>query len=132
MTIAESRGKTLAIVFRNTKDSRSGAFLGPLSRFCASQPDMEAVNVSFRGGSAGLEESRAELESGLAEVGFTGSAGFDPDAVRQSIFRRFQATVGTATFVIVNPRGEVVWVMRDPRGIDVGLAETLLKRAAGR
>jgi hypothetical protein len=97
-----------------------------------SQPDMEAVNLSYFTSTGGLEKAREDLRIDLARVGFVGAAGVDPDGARQSIFRQFQATVGTATFFIVNPRGEVAWVMRDPRQIDVAFAMMLLKRAAGR
>ena len=65
-------------------------------------------------------------------MSYQGIAGFDPDGVNQGIVRRFKATVGTASLCILDPRGEVVWLMDDPRSQDFLFVKKLLLRAVGR
>ncbi|HZN59677.1 MAG TPA: hypothetical protein VFD71_16505 [Planctomycetota bacterium] len=127
LRLAESRGKVVALTFRGVGDERSAAFIGPLSQWVAKQPGMEMVVVAYRKVGQPLGRQQDDMKEELGRLGFEGAAGFDPDETNKSIFRRFQANVGSATFLIINARGEVVWSMQDPRGIDVQFAERLLK-----
>ena len=126
--LATLKGSCVAIVFRSIGDLRAAAFLGPLSKFCAGQPGMRMLTFTWLNERDSLETQKGRLESELKSFGVSCAAGVDPDAQRQSFFRAFEATVGTATFYVLNPRGEISWVMRDPRGIDVEMAESLLRR----
>lgn len=130
LRLADCRGKVVALLFRGAEDQRSGAFLGPLSGLCAKRSDLRIATVAFYGSDSTPAEQAARLKEDLESLGYDGPAGFDPDADRQRIFRTFQVGVGSATFVIVNKRGEIAWYMPDPRGIDVRFAETLLLRLA--
>jgi hypothetical protein len=65
-------------------------------------------------------------------MGYKGAAGFDPDAKVEKTFRAFQATIGSATLEVVDPRGNLVWFLQDPRGIDGALVREVLLRAAQR
>jgi len=130
--VAESSGKLIALVFRGVDNARSSTFLGPLSHFCANQPDIEMLTISFLRGPNSLKEVRDSLTAELGTLEYEGAAGFDPDADKKQIFRKYHANVGSATFVILNRRGELVWFMQDPRGQDVQFAAELLKRVAKR
>jgi hypothetical protein len=130
LRLAECRGKVVALVFRREGDARAGAFLGPLSALCARRSDLRVATVAFLSGDASPAEQAARLEEDLEGLGYEGPAGFDPDADGKGIFRAFGVHVGSATFVILNKRGEIAWYMPDPRGIDVRFAEALLLRLA--
>jgi hypothetical protein len=132
LRLADCRGKVVALVFRRERDERAGAFLGPVSAFCAKRSDLRIATVAFYESNAPLAEQPARLRQDLERLGYEGPAGFDPDSDRQTLFRTFQVGVGSATFVIVNKRGELAWYMPDPRGIDVRFAEALLLRLAAK
>lgn len=127
---ADARGKVLAVVFRGVGDERSAAFAGPLSRICAKTPDVEFLTIHYLKGGESLEKQADELRADLFRAGIEGASGFDPDAAERKLFRAFQANVGSATFYIVNRRGELVWFMPDPRALDIHFAEILLRRTA--
>ena len=122
----------MGIVFRNAGETRSADFLGLLSRLYEGNPGVEILSISFLKPDRSAEDQLSGLRQELYWMGFKGAAGFDPDAVKKSLFGRFQATAGSATFYIINPAGNVVWFMQDPRGIDVAFARKLLDRASGR
>ncbi|HVR76145.1 MAG TPA: tetratricopeptide repeat protein [Planctomycetota bacterium] len=127
---ADARGKVLAVVFRGVGDERSAAFAGPLSQICAKTPDMEFLTIHYLRGGENIQQQADELRADLFRAGIEGAAGFDPDAAEKKLFRAFQANVGSATFFIVNRRGELVWFMPDPRPLDVRFAEVLLRQTA--
>ena len=124
--IRQSSGKALGLVFRRVGDGRSREFLGGLSQACVGDPGVELVNVSFQEETKSLEEQMAGLRAELFQLGFTGAAGLDPDTAGKSLFGRFHANIGSATFVIINVRGEVVWHQQDPTQDHVRLARELL------
>jgi hypothetical protein len=92
---------------------------------------MEFLAIHYLKSGENIEKQTDELRADLFRAGIEGAAGFDPDAAERKLFRAFQANVGSATFFIVNRRGELVWFMPDPRGLDVRFAEILLRRTAG-
>lgn len=130
--VAESSGKVIAVVFRGIENARSAVFVGPVSQFCANRPDIEMVTISYLQGSDPMSKVHDNLNAELGTLGYEGAAGVDPDAEGKQIFRKYHANVGSATFVIINRRGELVWFMQDPRGVDVQFAEELLKNVAER
>jgi tetratricopeptide (TPR) repeat protein len=127
VTLAEARNKVVAIVFRGVGDERSSGFLGPVSQFCARQPDMEMVVVSYQRSGENIEKQLDSLREDLSKLGFEGAAGYDPDGDGKKLFRAYQANVGSATFLVANRQGEIVWFMQDPRGVDTRFAEAILK-----
>ena len=127
VTLAEAKGKVVAVVFRGIGDERSSSFLGPVSQFCYRQPDMEMVVVSYQRSGENIEKQLDSLREELSKLGYEGAAGYDPDADGRKLFHAYQANVGSATFLVVNRRGELVWFMQDPRGVDVRFGEAILK-----
>ena len=49
---------------------------------------------------------------------------------RRSSFRAFNVKVGSASFVILDRSGNLVWFMEDPRPLDVPFVEAVMKRVA--
>ncbi len=132
VSIAESNGKVLALLFRRVNDKRSQDFLRSTSEFCSGEPGIEMATVSFLKPDVSREAQMDALRSELSALGYEGAAGFDPDADTWSLFRKYGASVGSATFVIINQRGEPIWCMQDPHSARLGVATTLLERAAKR
>jgi len=133
--LAGAPGTVVAIVFRSAGDARSAEFLARLSQLAADDPrlvKLEIVTVSFLGSRDVLASRKAELIRELQSMGYKGAAGFDPDAKVEKTFRAFQATIGSATLEVVDPRGNLVWFLQDPRGIDGALVREVLLRAAQR
>ena len=89
------------------------------------------VVVAYLRGLRSVQGQAARFREELSKWGYGGPAGFDPDASKNSLFRSFQAYVGSATFIIVSPAGELVWFMQDPRGEDTTFARMLLSRWMG-
>ena len=130
--LADSHTKTLGVVFRMVNDARSRDFLRTVSRFCSKRSDMEMVTIAWGPGDKALGELTDDLRKELLDFSYLGAAGVDPDTVNRSLFRQYNATVGSATFFIINHRGEPIWRMQDPHSRNTKLAITLLDRAAGR
>ena len=128
--LRESRGKVVAILFRALGDVRAGPFLGQLAQFCHSRPDMDIVTIAYLKQGTSPDQQKDELLEDLATYGYDGAAGFDPDIEGRSIFARYRVKVGSATLVIANKRGELVWFMEDPKASDVRFAMVLLQRIA--
>ncbi len=124
--LAESRGKVVGLVLRGIGDDRSAAFIGPFSQWVARQPSMELVSIHFRKAGQNIAQLQDELREELGRLQYDAAAGFDPDEQNKLIFRRYLANVGSATFIILNRRGELVWFQQDPRGVDVHFAEALM------
>jgi hypothetical protein len=133
VTLAESRGKVVLVVFRRTRDARSARFLQKMDQLVKerAKDGLVGLTLGFLVGrgtaaddAAALEDQRKEL----AELGVTLPAGFDPDRERQSIFRTLHATVGTATFLVFNRKGEHAWYLADPRSMDSALAARVIDR----
>lgn len=128
--LADLAGKAVAVFFRHAGDTRSAGLAGSLSRYCAGQPDMETLMVCWHRGD--LQAQAETLRKELEELSYQGIAGFDPDGVNQGLVHRFKARVGSASLCILDPRGEVVWLMDDPRSQDFLFVKKLLLRAVGR
>ena len=93
----------------------------------SAEPDMEMVVVSYQRSGENIEKQLDSLREELSKLGYEGAAGYDPDADGRKLFHAYQANVGSATFLVVNRRGELVWFMQDPRGVDVRFGEAILK-----
>ncbi len=130
--LAEARGKVVGLVLRGIGDERSAVFIGPLSQWTARQQNMELVSVHFRKPGQNIAQLQDELKEELARVRYESAAGFDPDEQNKTIFRRHLANIGSATFIVLNRRGELVWFQQDPRGIDVKFAEAVMAQWAQR
>ena len=131
-SLSDLTGKAVALFFRRAGDARSAGIMGKLSRFCAGEPDMETVALCFRLPGQDADAELEKLRQEIQKMEYKGIAGFDPDGEGQSLFRTFKAGVGSASLYILDSRGEVVWIMEDPRYQDFAFAKAVLLRAAGR
>jgi tetratricopeptide (TPR) repeat protein len=132
VNLAQSRGKLVLLLFRRIGDDRSAQFLRPLAQFAAAEPDLEMAVISFLRPGQNPEEIAETMRADLQAIGYTGAAGLDPNPETLDFFKTYQAMVGTATFIIVNRQGELVWFQQDPRGQDVYFVRAIVKRVAGK
>jgi hypothetical protein len=128
--LRESKGKVVAVVFRGAGDVRSAPFLPGLWQFVQGRPDMAMAAVHYMKPGQAPDQQKEELADELARVGYDGPAGFDPDMEGRKIFHAYRVKVGSATLVVLNARGEPVWFMEDPKGIDAQFASKLMERVA--
>ena len=134
VTLEQSRGKVVLVVFRRTRDARSSRFLQKMDELVKERAKDGLVGITLGflvgNGSAAddalaLDDMRKELE----ELGVTHmAAGYDPDRQRQTLFRKLHATVGTASFLVFNKKGEHAWYLADPRSMDSTLAKRVIER----
>ena len=134
VTLEESRGKVVLVVFRRTRDARSSRFLQKMDELVKerAKDGLAGITLGFLVGNGSaaddalaLDDMRKELE----ELGVTHmAAGYDPDRQRQTLFRTLHATVGTASFLVFNKKGEHAWYLADPRSMDSTLAKRVIER----
>jgi len=122
-------GKPLAIVFRNYGDDRSAPFLKALDRHARAEPGAyELLAIAFlKAGDDPLGQEAGAFQEAAA-LGIDGPLGLDPDVAEKSLFGAFGATVGSATFIIVNRAGVYAWFQQDPREIDERFSIAILER----
>ncbi len=128
LTIGESLGSVAGILFRGVNDERSQEFMSRLSHVCSAEPDLAMAAIHYLREQQPLPLRERILREEIDSIDFVGAAGFDPDDENQEIFRAYSAKVGSATFVVVDRTGNLVWHMEDPRGVDVGLVTAIMKR----
>ena len=134
VTLEDSRGKVVIVVFRRTRDARSSRFLQKMDELVAERAKDGLVGVTLGflvGNGSAADDALAldDMRKELAELEVTHmAAGYDPDRQRQSIFRSLHATVGTASFLVFNKRGEHAWYLADPRSMDAALAKRVIER----
>ena len=128
--LSDSLGTVTGVLFRGVDEKRSREFMGRLSRICRSNPEIQMAAVHYLRGTQDPEARGIRLREEIQEIGYDGPAGFDPDAEAQSIFRAYNVKIGTASFVILDRKGNLVWFMEDPRPLDVPFIEAVMKRVA--
>jgi tetratricopeptide (TPR) repeat protein len=133
VTLKESRGKVVAVLFRRPGDRRAQGFLQALDRLVKEREKEGLVGLTL----AFIVEKRTpdgdaikiqNMIDDLKKQGVSLPAGFDPDSERQSIFRGTFATLGTASFAVFNRKGESAWFLQDPKEIDSRLAARVIDR----
>jgi tetratricopeptide (TPR) repeat protein len=127
-TLARSKGKVIALIFRGVGDVRSAIFLEELDRFCAKDKSLELVTISYLHSAKNIDEQIDRGRDELLEIGYENAAGFDPDMTGKSLFRAYGAYVGSATFLIFDTNGHPAWFQQDPRTVDINLAKRILER----
>jgi tetratricopeptide (TPR) repeat protein len=132
VTFREAKGKVVGLLIAGFDESRWGQFAVDLADQCAARPDMEFVTLYALKGSTAPEEQKDTAAAHLASRGYKGAAGFDPDAQGRKLINSFHIRYGTATFLIANRKGELVWFMEDPRPFDVEFAKKLMEAVAAR
>ncbi len=127
-TLARSKGKVVALVFRGIGDPRSATFLEEVDHFCAKDEQLELVTISYLHDAKNVGEQIDRGRDELLSIGYENAAGFDPDLTGKSLFRAYGAFIGSATFLIFDASGQPVWFQQDPRTVDVNLAKRILER----
>jgi tetratricopeptide (TPR) repeat protein len=134
LTLRDAEGKVVAAVFRRPGDYRARTFLQEIDRLAKEREKdgLCALALGFlTGGAADPDDDAKALQSMREEMtrfGLSLPSGYDPDRKGQSIFRSLHATVGTATFIAFNKKGEIAWLLADPRDMDRKIAARVLDR----
>jgi hypothetical protein len=133
LTLKESIGKVVVIVFRRPDDVRSATFLQAMDRLVKERREdgLVGLTMGYFSGRPNPETDAAKMDAwqkDLEKLGVTLPAGFDPDRKRQNIMRSLFATVGTASCTVINRKGEVVWWMADCRDLDKKIAARVIDR----
>jgi hypothetical protein len=127
VSLEESAGKVVAILFQPFYSPRSLPFLTALDRLEKEHEKNGLVAGTF---SLLIEESTedalATMHAKLIEAGVSLSSGYDRSG--NSIFHAFQATLGSASFVVVDRKGRYAWFLHDPSGRNWKLAERVVLR----
>ena len=131
VTLSDSVGKVVAILFRGVDHRRSKEFMADLSHICAVNPDFEMVSVHYLRRQQSPLLRQEALREELDRLGYSAAAGFDPDAESQSLFRdAYGVKVGSPSLTIVDRDGNLVWFMEDPRALDVQFVKAIMTRVA--
>lgn len=132
LTLRESRGKVVALVFRMPGNVRAEKFLQHIDGLAKKhKDDLVAVTLGYRAGKPNSTEDRVLLQKmrdDLKRLQVDMPAGFDPDRQNQSIFVELHAIVGTPSFVLINRKGELAWFLADPRELDRAIATQAIER----
>jgi len=134
LSLKESRGKVVVVLFRRPGNRSASGFLQALDRIVEerAKDGLVAITLAFVRKKADPSKDKARLErmrSDLAKrkvKNFT--AGFDPDRKRHPIFRGLCGTVGTPSLVLLDRQGKIAWFLPDPRDLQVQLTEKVIDR----
>lgn len=132
MTLRESRGKVVAIVARMPKNQRSATFLQAIDSLARKHKDkLAAVTVGYVSGPPNPQEDEilvSRWREDLTALNVSLPAAFDPDRVTQSFFRQIDALVGSPSFVVLDKKGQIAWLLQDPRDLDREIARRVIER----
>ena len=134
LTIRESKGKVLAVLFRQPQNARATPFLRELNNFVTDHPDsFAAATFGFvpRGLNEAAKAARFEnMRKELTSLGIDFPGGFDVTE-NSTVFRTLNATVGTASLIIFDAGGRVAWCHVDPTRNDINLLDRVIGRLIG-
>ena len=133
LTLKESRGKVVVVVFREPGTRKAVSFLQEIDSLVKEREKdgLVGATLSFllQKEQLGNEAVLKAMRDDLKKLGVTLPAGFDPDHKAQEILRTLHATVGpTATCIVFNRRGEPVWHLTDPQNMHRQLARRVIDR----
>lgn len=133
MTLEESRGDVVVLVFRPPGDARSAGFLEGVGKLIEQKKDrgLRAAWVSYilneRDETANQTRKQAMLTE-LDRFGISIPSGYDPDTQRQGFFRACRANVGSAHCVVLDRAGALAYFLADPREVDLKLLTRVTDR----
>ena len=130
--LADNKGKAVAILFRGYEDKRSSGIFQKLDARMANDADQHAfAAIHYLKGGRDIFNQIDKLRNELLSLGIENSSvGIDPDPTKKSIFRDFKAMVGSATLMIFDRAGQLMWWMQDPRDMDAQMIINIWDRLA--
>ncbi len=133
LSLANSRGKVVILMFRTPGDLRSLTFAQEAGRLAAENPDKVAgALVTYVVGKPNPGRDAEKLRNLRDEAKAQGiglPAGIDPDRERQSFFKEVHATIGpSASCIVLDRQGAIAFYVADPRDMD----RMILRRAVER
>lgn len=130
---AGAQGKVTVLVFRAPGDARAAPLLQDVNELVKSRgkDGLCAVTVAHLGGlpdTEGDSLARQKFLDDLEALNVSLPAGYDPDRKTYKAFREVHATVGTASVVVLNRKGEIAWFLADPRDMDRMVLRRVVER----
>jgi len=134
-SLAENRGKVIAVIFRTYSSPRAEPVLHYLQqqyeKYGQEAGPLAVVSIAFPRGTDNLPEQLGALKKEMDELNLTFPSGFDPSPDRALFTKDYDVNVGSATLVFVDPEGRLAYYEQDPRpnafGLFTRVIETLLK-----
>ena len=130
-TLAASRGKVVALMFRGPNNLRSRDFFLTLERMQREQSeDLVALNLYFVQARMRDEVKLQRFDAMAKEVkdlGVTMPSGFDVSQ-GNAFFKACHATMGSPSFVLLDRQGKIAWYHADPNPRDIAVLESVLER----
>ena len=132
MSLKESRGSVVVIVFRKPGDPRSFTFMREAGELYGEHKDkgIKVAMVSYLLGKPDAAKDKAKLAAirgDVEKLGFDIPAGCDPDR-KHSFFHALHGTVGTASCVVLDREGKMAYFMADPRDMDRMILRSVVER----
>jgi len=133
LTLKESLGKVVVLVFRRPGDRRARTFLQEMDHLVKERGEdgLVGMTMAYFSGRPNPEADAAKMQTwkqDLEELGVTLPAGFDSDRKSQGVMRALYGTVGTASCTVINRKGEVAWWLADSRDLDRKVAVRVIER----
>ncbi len=132
LTLRESKGKVVALVFRPPKNRTAEALLQWVQSLVTAQKGLlVGATIGYATKEADPVEDELLLQKmrdDLQRLRVSLPGGFDPDRKDQRFFREVHAVVGTPSIVLINKKGEVSWFLNDPRQTDLAIAQRVIER----
>lgn len=130
--LANSHGKAVVLLARGYDDKRSSGFLRNLDRHLGKSPENKAfVALHYLKGTKDPNGQLEKLQDEVIQLELENTAvGMDPDGRRKAVFRCLGAMVGSATCLIYDRYGRLMWWMQDPREMDSEFVIAIWERLA--
>jgi len=128
LSLADAKGKVLALLFRGVGDARSATLVKPLWEYVSKHSTTEMAVVCYLKHGENVVQQMEALRAELTQLGYDGPAGYDPDLPDKKLFRAFQGNVGSATLFLLDREGKLFWFMQDPRNVDAKFIVSLMER----
>ncbi len=127
----ENLGKVIAVCFRSYNSTRVHPALKYLQRqyekYSEEAGPFAPITVAYLKGSQDPAGQLLTVEKEMKQLGLTYPGGLDPTP-RKEIFRAYDANVGSATLIFIDPAGRIVYYEQDPRPNAFGLFTRVIER----
>jgi tetratricopeptide (TPR) repeat protein len=135
-SLEKHAGKVVALCFRTYGSSRVYDCLKYLQRTYEKHGEddgpLMVASIAFLKGTKDVPGQLLQVEEEARALGLTFPCGLDPTPRREIFTRLYRANVGSATLIIIDPLGQIVYYEQDPRPNAFGLFDKIIHRLMGR
>ncbi len=133
-SLAQHKGKVIALCFRSYGAARVHPCLEYLQRMYEEHGRGEgpfvSASIAYLKGADAPDQLLTLAEEGTA-LDLTYPLGLDPSPKRELFTQQYRVNVGSATLVIIDPLGRIVYYEQDPRPNAFGLFTRVIDRLLG-